>query len=361
MIVTKPLIDETLIDAEAVVKSRFPPVACDILRKEMRNPLRRICNEVGDIAYNDGKPVCFQAFIARQMFFKDEKVFANVGGMTVLAPEAPVEALIDVKAAAVKNRIGNKIGFGNTLCKATEKMSRRHKDLFGPEACCYWRFRVIRPLDFLWYCFSRKILKRPIPKWKLLDAKNDEPFSRSGDFWEIRKMRQIAPDEFDGFWRRYVEKNEGLVCSRTAEELDWMFGEEIKDGRCVMLVDYVDGLLDGYIILKDGSRAGRRWQIIDWVALENSKSILDRLLKVACCFLRQRTPAMLLESIGFPTFIQPVLKRYLSYRRFAGNNFFSYGYRNRKTTGKEFAEACEMVIDTEKSWFFGPYDGDMCM
>lgn len=70
MIETRPLIETTLQDAESVVKSRFPPEACDILHKEMRNPLRRVCNEVGDIAYDDGMPVCFQAFIARQMFFK---------------------------------------------------------------------------------------------------------------------------------------------------------------------------------------------------------------------------------------------------------------------------------------------------
>ena len=360
MIVVKPLTESTLEDAETVVRSRFPPVACQILQKEMRNPLRRICKEVGDIAYYDGKPVCFQAFIARQMFFKTEMLFANVGGMTVLAPNAPVEALIDVRAASVKNRIGHKMGFGNTLCKATEKMAKRHKDKFGPVSCTCWRFKPIRLLSFFRYCFAMKVLKHPIPVWADFDTLKISKFEVRDKNYIVRRLL-VFDGLFADFWRRYVEKNQGLVCSRTVEELNWIFGEEVKSGRAILLGYFTDNRLEGYVVLKCGSSACRRWQIIDWIALENDKAILDRLLAAGCKFLRKHTPAMLLESIGFPMYVQDVLKRHLPFSRAAGNNFFSYGYRKPKTEGKTFAENCEAVINTEKSWFFGPYDGDMCM
>ena len=360
MIEVKPLTEETFLDAEQVVRSRFPESAIAILNKVMRNPMRKVCVEAGDIAYEDGRPVAFQALSGRSMFLGRESFRGNVGGMTVIREGASVEAMIDVRAAACKDRIGNKMGFGNTLCKVTEKMSRRAKDTLGPESCCFWCFRVIRPLDFGWYCFLRKVLKRPVPNWKKFESLTAKSFRCCDGICVVERILSFDP-RFDDFWARYVQGNEGLVCSRTAEELNWIFGEEVRDGRAVVLGLSEDEKLNGYIILKDGGGSGRRWQLIDWVALGNDMGRLDALLSAGCRFLRQRTPAMLFESIGFPMFIQDVIRRHLPFRRFAGNNFFSYGYRKPKTLGKKFAEKCETVINTEKSWFFGPYDGDMCM
>ena len=39
-----------------------------------------------------------------------------------------------------------------------------------------------------------------------------------------------------------------------------------------------------------------------------------------------------------------------------GYNTFSWGSSN-----KELRESVLPIIDTSKSWFFGPYDGDECM
>lgn len=356
----KELTDSTYSDAEKVVRNRFPESAVGILQKEMRNPMCRQHACVGDIAYDDGNPICFQAFVLRGLLLGARKCLGHVAGMTVLASEAPVEALIDVKAASVSHRVDYEIGFGNTLCKATEKMAKRHKDKFGPVSCTYWRFNPIRKLSFLWYCFSRKVLKRPIPDWPDFDAFKIRDFSVRFEDAEVRRLLSFD-EKFDDFWSRYVATNQGLVCSRTVEELEWIFGEEVKSGRAVVLGYFTCDRLDGYVILKSGSSAGRRWQVMDWIALKNDKKILDRLLAAGCKYLRKCTPAMLVESIGYPTFVQDILKRHLPFKRFAGNNFFSYGYRKHKDGNTTFKDACEAVIDTEKSWFFGPYDGDMCM
>ena len=360
MIEVRPLTDDSLPDAEQVVRSRFPVSAIGILHKVMRNPMRKVCAEAGDIAYEDGRPIAFQALSGREMLFGSESLRGNVGGMTVLSEGASVEAMIDIKAASVKNRIGHRMGFGNTLCAATEKMARKTKDLLGPESCCWYRFKPIRPLVFLGYCIRRKVLKLAMPSWTPFNSLATGDFVWTQGDVSVRRLFAFDPG-FDDFWQRYRETNLGLVCSRTKEELDWIFGDEVAKGTAALLATYRGADLVGFVVLKDESDAGSRWQIMDWIALRNEATLLDALLAASVAFLRERTPAMLLESIGFPTFIQPVLKRHLPFRRTAGNNFFSYGYRKRKTEGKAFAEACEAVIDTPKSWFFGPYDGDMCM
>lgn len=360
MIEVKPLTEETQSDAQKVISARFPTSALVVLDKVLRNPARRICSEVGDIAYDDGRPVGLQALIGKKIYLGRCSSYANVGGLTVLLEDAPVEAMIDIKAASLKNRLKNLIGFGNTLCAATEKMARKAKDSFGPESSCWYRYRPVRWFDFGWYCFSRKVLKRPIPNWAKFDSLSVKPFRwRFGDFVVERVLS--FDSRFDEFWSRYVESNEGLVCSRTVEELEWIFGDEIRNGRAVVLGLLEKGQLNGYLVLKDEGESGRRWQVMDWVALGNDAKRLNALLAAGCRFLKSRTPAMLVESIGFPTFIQEVIKKHLPFMRYAGNNFFSYGYRKPKTEGKEFAEKCEAVINTPKSWFFGPYDGDMCM
>ena len=360
MIEIKALTEDTLHDAEYVVRARFPESAITILHKVMRNPLRNLCAEVGDLAYENGRPAAFQAFLGRKMFLKHERMLGNVGGMTALCENASVEAMIDIRAAANKDRIGQRLVFGNTQCAATEKMAKKAKAILGPESCCWFRYRPVRLWSFVWYCFSRKVLKRPIPNWAKFDLLGAQPFRWIVGGCVIERVSSFDA-RFDEFWTRYVAGNEGLVCSRTVEELEWIFGDEIRNGRVVVLGLFEKELLNGYLVLKDEGESGRRWQVMDWVALGNDATRLDALLAAGCRFLKSRTPAMLVESIGFPMFIQGVIKKHLPFRRYAGNNFFSYGYRKPKTEGKEFAEKCEAVINTPKSWFFGPYDGDMCM
>ena len=123
----------------------------------------------------------------------------------------------------------------------------------------------------------------------------------------------------------------------------------------MLLGAFKDGKPVGYIVARSKQDA-KRWQILDWFAIGNSLKTLEPLLAELCRFLKRRTSAMMLESIGFPTSVQPILKRYLPYERQTGHNAFSWCSSN-----KEFQEGVLPIIDTPKSWFFGPYDGDECM
>jgi len=113
--------------------------------------------------------------------------------------------------------------------------------------------------------------------------------------------------------------------------------------------------IDGYIIIKSSQKA-KRWMILDWFADRNNEKVLETLLSTTCVFLKKNTPAMMLEVCGFPTWIQPLLKQYLPHARQVGHNVFSWGSSN-----KEFRKAIMPIIDSRKSWFFGPYDGDECL
>jgi hypothetical protein len=153
---------------------------------------------------------------------------------------------------------------------------------------------------------------------------------------------------FDDFWHRYCETNEGLVSSRSAEELEWIFNDRLASGEIVILGEFKGEDLVGYVALKSASN-GKRWMIADWIAIKNDTTILVALLKSAVRFLRRKRGAVLLETIGFPDFAEPVLKRCLRFSRKARNNTFLWKFLDGKTT------------IPPNSWFFGPYDGDRCM
>ena len=82
--------------------------------------------------------------------------------------------------------------------------------------------------------------------------------------------------------------------------------------------------------------------------------MLSDLLRDAVNYLRKKTPAAFLESIGFRMDVQDVIHRHLPFTRHAPNNSTVY-----KAFTKEIAE--ELDRADCHGWFFGPYDGDRCM
>lgn len=357
MIEVKPLTEETLRDAEEVVRSRFDESAIAILHKEMRNPLRKLCNEVGDIAYEDGVPVCFQAAILRRLYLGQKEIIGVVGGLTCIKREASIEALIDVRAAANKERGNCILGFGNSQNAETAAMARKMSKkvaLPPPESCTRFIWAAIRPFDCFVYFVRRKLIKASVPNWKSFDTTGIE-FSKKVGAYEVRRVSSEYEVLFDSFQADYLSSNKGLFSSRSSEEMMWMFGERLKSGRAVMLSAYENGKSVGYIIL-DGHGNARRWMIVDLIALRNDKKVIDALLDGAKRFLRKKTPAMMMETTGYPSFIQATLMRYLPHVRNVGHNQFSWGSKNQS-----FREKVIPLIDTDKIWFFGIYDGDLCM
>ena len=111
---TKGLTEKTYDDAKAVVLDRFGEDALRVLDSVMRNPLMELCQDAGDIVYNNGKPVCFQACMLRRLYNGKAEVFGKVAGLTCLKNGAPAEAIIDVKFAANRPRHGSVFAFGNS-------------------------------------------------------------------------------------------------------------------------------------------------------------------------------------------------------------------------------------------------------
>lgn len=358
---TKPLTEITYTDAAEVILDRFGEGALHVLDLVMRNPLRKLCPDAGDIVYDDGKPVCFQACMLRRLYNGKTEVFGKVAGLTCLKTGAPAEAYIDVRIAASRPRHGSVIGFGNSqnaesAYSAHRMASKKNPTTFeGPESCTRFLWRAVRPLECIAYFIRRKIFKAGLPNWKEYSTLSSADYEVKYGELVIRRLMEIKPEFFDVLMAEYLKTNEGLFCSRTAEEVEWIFGERVKNGQCVLLGAFKEGNPVGYIVARSKPDA-KRWQILDWFALENSSKILESLLAELCIFLKRKTPAMMLEVIGFPTAAQPILKRYLPHVRQTGHNAFSWGSGN-----KEFRESVMPIIDTSKSWFVGPYDGDECL
>lgn len=353
---TKPLTEEAIADVKPIVRERFGDAALGLFDKIMRNPLRRECLEAGDIIYENGQAICFQAAILREVYYGGEHARGIVGGMTCLRAGASPEAMIDLRAASNKSRGGSRWGFGNSCNEKSAAIVRKLKTRHpGPDSCTRYLWRAIRPLECALYYVRRKIFKGAMPKWKSFGKLPDIAWDEECGGVRIRRVREATPEFFDALMTRYLKTNQGLVCSRTAEEIDWIFGEWIRTGEVIVLGAFDGEGPAGYILLKTDVFA-KRWKIHDWFAVGNRADILEPLLATACRFLKKMTPAMMLEVEGFPTWVQPMLKKYLPHIRPIGFNQFSWGSRD-----KEFKAKVMPIIDSPKSWFFGPYDGDECM
>ena len=356
MIEVHSLADETRSDAAAVVLDRFPKGALSVLDKIMRNPARDVHAGAGAIVYDDNRPVCFEAMILRKLHLDSKFIWGCVGGMTCIKKGAAPEALIDLKRAIRTPTEWNRISFANSQNAESAHISRKTKSLLaGPESCTRHLWRAVRPLECLAYFVRRKLLKARLPAWKSFSTLGSAGFETKCGELTIRRVMEVKPEFYDVLMKRYLETNKGLVCSRTAEEIEWIFGERIRRGETVVLGAFDAKGPCGYILMT-GGKVAKRWQIHDWFAVDNDRKILEALLKTGCAFLKKKTPAMMLEVCGFPTCVQDLLKKYLPHERPIGHNTFSCGSKESELREKLRA----MVRGEEPCWFFGPYDGDVC-
>ena len=353
---SRPLLEDTLEDAKRVFTSRFGS-GSKLLDYAMTNPVRKLCAEAGDVVYSDdGVPLGFQACILRRFYIGNESHIAACIGGTCVEKDAPVETFIDLRAAAAKQRAGSVMGFGNSQNQASAKVAKKLKSVVeGPMSCERYLWRAVRPCACGLYFLRRKLLRGGMPNWNDVSTLDSVTFSWEQGDVAIRRMMEVSSSFFDRLMNDHLKVNEGVFCSRLAEEVGWIFGERIKKGTEVLLGAYRADQPCGYIILRTDAKA-RRWEIHDWFALGNDEVVLERLLQAAVSFLKKCVPAMMLEVRGFPSWVQPLLRKYLPHVRNVGHNCFSWG-----GAGKAFKARMLELADTEKSWFFGPYDGDECM
>ena len=316
--------ETTLGDAKKVVSEMFSPAVCPLLDKMLANPLRKKLgvSSAGEIAYQDGKPVAFQGALLRRLFIGQQPIIGIVGSSLCSKPETSPVLLMHLMKATIKPRGGSKLFFSNTANPTSMKMNRLlGVKGAGPETCAKIRF------DLTWVP----------PFFKLLCPRPNST-----------QIKSIDAKTFNSFWERYLEDNRGGVCSRTAEELDWMFGEGLSSGKTVAFGEFKNDELIGYVVIHS-THNSRRWMVFDWIALHDDKSVLKRLLVSAVRFVRRETKAVLFEMIGFSDAADKIASLVIPFRRNARNNSYLWSFNDKETS-----------IPTE-SWFFGPYDGDRCM
>ena len=171
-----------------------------------------------------------------------------------------------------------------------------------------------------------------------------------------RRLKNVDPDLFCGFWTRLLETNRGLVSSRHPAVLEWLFGEDLRGGRALLLARFVQERLAGYLVLRRRplpAPGAFRYMVADWIAENNDCGILGDLLRDAC---RQASAdgAALIELIGYPGQLQPLVARYLPRHRPAAANTFIF-----KVTGR--MPAADFRREADAGWFWGPFDADRCV
>ena len=171
----------------------------------------------------------------------------------------------------------------------------------------------------------------------------------------IKPVVSLDEVDIDGFWRRYIQRNRGLVCSRTKEELQWIFGDNMRNGNVCMLSYIKEDFLLGYVVIKCQEVKTRcRWMVVDWIAIDDDSLVLDKLLNAVQCYLRNVHGAAFVEIIGYPMFVQKIIRRSFPFCRKAPGNSFNYLIDDESFMKK-------FVAVKDVSWFFGAYDGDRCM
>ncbi len=348
--------EATLDDALDVVRSRFDESACRQVRKLLNNPIRRICPDVGDIAYEEGKPVVFQAAVPRWGYVRDKPFLGIAGGLLASKRGASPVSVFSLMERTNAPRHGSELVFGNTAIPVSMKLNRLlGVDGVGCPSCGIVRFSVLR-----WGGFINFLLHGRLPSF-LVHILNYMGVLMRPLFFRRQRSKTVGArlnvfdkKRFDAFWADYLEKNDGVVLSRTAEELEWMFGEDVDTGRNLLFVREAGNCLLGYIVVRAMNTERTRWMVADWIALENDKGVLSDLLRDAVRGLYQIQSAAFLECIGFRTDVQSVIHRHLPFSRRAPNNSTNY-----KAHTPELKQALERA--ERSGWFFGPYDGDRCL
>ncbi len=348
--------EKNLDDVLDIVRDRFRESACQQVRKLLDNPMRRICPETGDVAYENGRPVVFQAAIPRRGYVRNKPFLGIASALLVSKRGTSPVSLIELMERSSVPKRESVVIFSNTAISVSMKLGQMlGDDGEGCPSCGIVRFAVLR-----WGGFANFCLHGRLPSF-FVHLINWLGILARPLFFRRKRSRTVGiclqafePRRFDTFWAEYLKNNDGVILSRTAEELDWMFGEDVTTGRNLLFAREDGDRLCGYIVIRAMNPERTRWMVADWIALGNDRDVLSDLLRDAIRGLRKVASAAFLECIGFRMDVQDVIHRHLPFSRRAPNNSSTY---NAHTP--EMKQALESA--DRSGWFFGPYDGDRCM
>ena len=352
----RPFTEKTFEDAVSVTTAAYGHDMSNLLRKILNNPIRRICSfdSAGDIVYQDGCPMGFQAAILRRLYFGKMSFVGTVGSTLGIRQGTSPALLYLLMKKTLEPRAGSKLFYANTANVKSMKLNRMlGVDGRGGESWERCLFAIIRPFKLAALCCRHKILRQySIRKDDIIPLMPMSVKTSGGMI--IERALDIEVRQFSDFWAQCLAFNRGLMSSRTGEEVDWMYGENMRAGKCVMLVARRDGSIVGYAVLRP--IGDQRWRLMDVISKKDDGQIIRGLLSVAKKFLHRNTDAITLESRGFSSSAMTVISKELPFQRKIGHNSFLW-----KFTDEEMMSKVRESMTRETGWFFGPYDGDACL
>lgn len=356
MVSFRPLNKSTLEDAKSIVRAVFDDTACLLLEKMVCNS---VLDEVpgadaGEILYIDNRPVGFDGAILKKLYVGQTCYLGVAGSTLCLLPEARKDMLCyDLLKRIMASRFGSVVFFGNTANGAGMKVTRafgiKGK---GSTACAIVRVAVVNNWRRIFNSVRRRLFGHVIIDKPSLQRVSGKVAKVDG--FKAKLLDCFMPELFDSFWQEYLSGNRGFVCSRTSKELQWAFGKDVQNRHSLLVGLFKEASLRGYAVLKS-SMDGTSYKVVDMLVIGNDLRIVHALLKGSLKLLRSRTRAVYLSISGFADFVQPVIKEMFPIERRFENNPFSWGFHDGAPISLSFEE-----LNNEKSWFFGPYDGDSC-
>lgn len=356
MTTIRPYDENTADDFRRLFVERFPGGNVALLDTFLSNPARKDHPSTGSIAYDDDGTVKAILGIVPRIAYLGQRRMLMANGVAISVRK---DANRDFFSGFIHDSIlaqGADMYFVNTAIPPSRK---RTADALpgladGPDSCAEIRERSVR---------GSGILARLLRKVRGLTggeggAAQLESAPYRTEIGGLMLSRETTIDErdFDAFWNRYLETNEGLVSSRTADELRWVFGKGLATGEIVLLTARRDGELLGYAFCRRTDETAACWRIVDLIALKNDENVLVALVEAATDFLRRRTPATCLQVTGFPAWVQPLLGRL-----FPESSSFGFNKCVWACLKDETKTLLGGWVNAKDGWYGCPYDGDMCL
>ena len=159
------------------------------------------------------------------------------------------------------------------------------------------------------------------------------------------------PEEYDFFWEEYLAQTKGLIASRDAAALKWVYGQGRSEVRKIVFIyrSETDNRVLGYAALVDepilNDKEFKRYKLADLLALTPGvkKAMLKALLRYACNANADLLEIHLPNTIGKEEIPAFTLQRKVP-------SFPVYFHSSKETLNA--------LLEQKESWHISPYDGD---
>jgi len=171
---------------------------------------------------------------------------------------------------------------------------------------------------------------------------------RNRNLAHVERLHQFG-NEFDVFWNKLRQEPGRLRAVRTPAALDWRFGAALRQNRLVILGHRHGGELQGYILLREYTRAHlglRQFIISDLQALNDSSDVILDLLTAAREVSRQEG----LDVVEWQGWNQAKRLQALSLRP------KSYRYSVWPLYYKAVNRSLASALTQADTWDFSPFD-----